>query len=817
MPTHHLKTKDDRPKKEQEENICFFGQTNFRNQLRRFGMKLDDRRRHTYVIGKTGMGKTTLMENMVLHDIYNGNGVGIVDPHGDFSEKIIDYIPSHRINDVIYLNPADVDFPIGFNILEVQDPAQKHLIVQGLMATFKKIWPDAWSSRMEYILNNTLLALLDYPNSTLLGINRLLGDNKFRKKIVAKLEDPVVRSFWRDEFDGYDERYRSQAVAPIQNKIGQFLSANVIRNMVAQVKSTIDIREAMDNKKILIMNLSKGRIGEDNSRLLGGMLITKIQLSAMERVDIPEEDRQDFFLYVDEFQNFATPSFANILSEARKYRLGLIMAHQYVAQLDEVVADAVFGNVGTILTFRVGAADAEFLSKEFYPTFTEEDIINLPKFQIFLKLMIDGVASSPFSANTLAPIGHPTGSREKVIQVSRERYGRSREDIVEKIERWSSGDGTVESMSDAKKSTPNSNNQNNNQNHNKSSQHQSGNKGGNNNQNNQRGKHNLAGQQGQKQHGQSGNSQPPAMAGGKPAVERGKSTHNKREHQKQQQTPKQTPTVSLKDLTPRNDVTRKNRHKNSPKNDHKKEDKRHNDDQDKKANQGQQDHNSKKDNSQSRSAGQAGQPRSSHDKGGSSNNDNKTTQKTDPSKHPNRGDKNQKNSQQNNNQEQHNRQQDKSQDQQGDTPPSYSKRDISKDKQEVQSKSKEQHSQKRDKNKSSQQDDNKKDDRADKHDAKKNNNDQQGSKKEQDPKDKPQKKQKSTRRGKRGRGKRKNRKKQENNKPIQGKNNQQKTNIQKEVSSNSVKKLTLADLSGISDKKNTKQVLKPDQIITFDS
>lgn len=420
-----------------EEDICLFGETNFRNQLRRFGIKLDDRRRHMYVIGKTGMGKTTMMENMVLHDIYSGHGIGIVDPHGDFAEKIINYVPPERINDVVYLNPADTDFPIGFNILEVKNESQKHLVAAGLMGIFKKIWPDVWSSRMEYILNNTLLALLDYPGSTLLGINRLLADKDYRRKVVSKLTDPVIKSFWQTEFANYEPRYAKEAVAPIQNKIGQFLSASVIRNMVAQVKSTIDIRELMDSKKILVMNLSKGRIGEDNSRLLGGMLITKIQLAAMERVDTPEEDRKDFFLYVDEFQNFATPSFANILSEARKYRLSLIMAHQYIKQLDEIVGDAVFGNVGTIVTFRVGGPDAEVLVKEFTPTFLEEDIVNLAKFNVYLKLMINGVASLPFSASTMAPIGKPTGSAEKVIRVSRERYGKEKFLIEEKITRWS--------------------------------------------------------------------------------------------------------------------------------------------------------------------------------------------------------------------------------------------------------------------------------------------------------------------------------------------------------------------------------------------
>ena len=289
---------------------------------------------------------------------------------------------------------------------------------------------------MEYILNNTLLALLEFPNTTLLGINRLLADNAYRKRVIKNLKDPVIRSFWETEFAGYNDRYKQEAVAPVQNKIGQFLSALVIRNIVAQVKSRINIREIMDNKKIFIMNLSKGRIGEDNSKLLGGMLITKIQLAAMERVDTPEKDRKDFFLYVDEFQNFATESFSNILSEARKYRLDLTMAHQYMEQLDETVLAAVIGNVGTLVTFRVGSTDAEILAKEFAPTFIETDLVNLTKFQIYLKLMIDGVASQPFSANTLSPINLSTHSAEKVIKVSRERYATSRENIEDKIMRW---------------------------------------------------------------------------------------------------------------------------------------------------------------------------------------------------------------------------------------------------------------------------------------------------------------------------------------------------------------------------------------------
>lgn len=439
-------------------DVNFFAMSNYRNQFRKFGIKLDDRRRHMYVVGKTGMGKTTMLENMVLNDIYAGHGVGLIDPHGDFAEKIIDYIPAHRLNDVVYFNPADINYPIGFNILETINPEHKHLVASGLMGVFKKIWPDVWSARMEYILNNTILALLDYPDTTLLGINRLLADDEYRGRVVHNLKDPVVRAFWETEFAAYNDRYKQEAVAPIQNKIGQFLSASVIRNIVAQVKSRINIREMMDTKKIFIMNLSKGRIGEDNARLLGGMLITKIQLSAMERVDTPENERKDFFLYVDEFQNFATESFANILSEARKYRLDLTMAHQYMEQLDETVLAAVIGNVGSLITYRVGSTDAEILAKEFAPTFIEEDLVNLPKYNIYLKLMIDGVSSRPFSAITLPPVATRTDSAEKVIRITRERYGTPREKIEEKIKRWtgieSGDDGDDVDTTSEKKLTP---------------------------------------------------------------------------------------------------------------------------------------------------------------------------------------------------------------------------------------------------------------------------------------------------------------------------------------------------------------------------
>ncbi|MDP3985745.1 MAG: type IV secretion system DNA-binding domain-containing protein [bacterium] len=419
------------------DEITLFGRTTFRNHQTRFGIKTDDRRRHMYVLGKTGMGKTTLLENLILGDIYAGHGAAYIDPHGDTAEKLIDFIPSHRINDVIYFNPADMDYPIGFNILEAVDESTKHLVASGLMGVFKKIWPDVWSARMEYIMNNCILALLDFPGSTLLGINRLLVDKEYRKRVVGQIKDPVVRTFWVDEYSAWEDRFRNEAIAPIQNKVGQFLSASIIRNIVAQVKSTINIRQIMDERKIFIVNLAKGRIGEDNSRLLGGMLVNRIQLAAMERVDMPEANRQDFYLYVDEFQNFATPAFANILSEARKYRLNLTMAHQYIEQLDEdYVRPAVFGNVGTIVLFRVGAKDAEFLENEFMPRFTIEDLSNLTKFQVYLKLMINGVSSAPFSANTLGPIGDRMDSTEKVVRVTRERYSQPRSVIEEKVSRW---------------------------------------------------------------------------------------------------------------------------------------------------------------------------------------------------------------------------------------------------------------------------------------------------------------------------------------------------------------------------------------------
>ncbi len=420
------------------ESITVFAQTNYRNELKKFGIKTDDRRRHMYLIGKTGMGKSTVLENMIVDDIRAGYGVAVVDPHGDLAEKIIEYIPTNRVKDVVYFNPSDINHPIAFNVVEQVESHLSHLVASGLIGVFQKLWADSWGPRLEYILRNAILAILDFPGSTLLGVVRMLSDKGYRKRVTANIKDPVVKAFWEKEFSGYADKFASEAVSPIQNKVGQFLSSSLMRNIIGQVKSAIDIRDIMDNGKILIMNLSKGRIGEDNSALLGAMMITKIQLAAMSRVDLPENDRRDFYLYIDEFQNFSTDSFANILSEARKYRLNLILAHQYIEQLTEKVKPAVFGNVGTLVVFRVGAADAEELVKEFTPTFTEEDIVNLPKYEMYLKLMIDGVASSPFSALGLPPLraDEKTNNTEKVIEYSREKYATPRELVEERIMRW---------------------------------------------------------------------------------------------------------------------------------------------------------------------------------------------------------------------------------------------------------------------------------------------------------------------------------------------------------------------------------------------
>lgn len=442
---------------EPQDDVTYIGRTDFRGAERLFGVKRKDRRQHMYIIGKSGTGKSTLIGNMLVQDVANGEGVAVVDPHGELVEGIMQKIPLSRKDDVVYFNPADLEYSIGFNVLELNDPddaKEKNLVASGLMSIFAKLWEGAWSPRMEHILLNTILALLETPGSTLTGIQRMFADAAYRQGILNNVSDPSVLSFWLNEYGTWEDRYRKEAIAPIQNKMGRFLSTPLVRNIVGQSRSTLDIYSIMNEGKILLANLSKGQIGEDNSALLGAMLITKIQLSAMKRVEIKDEDKRvDFYLYVDEFQNFATDSFATILSEARKYRLNLIVAHQYIGQLvtdaSTKVRDAIFGNVGTMLSFRVGADDATALEKEFTPEFAVGDLINLPNRRIFIKLMVDGVSSRPFSASTLPPFKATEISipEDEIVASSRKRYAKPRYQVEAEINQ-TSGLGGVQQMRD---------------------------------------------------------------------------------------------------------------------------------------------------------------------------------------------------------------------------------------------------------------------------------------------------------------------------------------------------------------------------------
>ncbi len=423
-----------------DEQVVYFGETDARNRRLRFGIKKKDRSRHLYAIGKTGMGKSTLLENLAVQDILNGDGLCFIDPHGKSADLLMEYVPEHRIKDVIYFAPFDMDYPVSFNVMEDVGPERRYLVASGLMAAFKKIWVDAWSARMEYILGNIMLALLEYPGSTLVGVNRMLTDKDFRKEVVNNITDPSVKSFWVNEYASYTDKFAAEAAPAIQNKVGQFIANPLIRNIIGQEKSSFDIRDVMDNKKILIINLSKGRVGEANANLLGAMIITKIYLGAMSRADLSERqlaETPNFYLYVDEFQSFANESFADILSEARKYKLNLHIAHQYIEQMTDEVRAAVFGNVGTMCVYRVGAYDAEVLEKEFAPYFTAEDIVNLQKYQMYLKLMIDGVTSPPFSASGMPPIPRPEKNlTAEIIASSRSLYARPRTDVESDILQW---------------------------------------------------------------------------------------------------------------------------------------------------------------------------------------------------------------------------------------------------------------------------------------------------------------------------------------------------------------------------------------------
>ena len=423
--------------------VSLFATTNFRGSQLKFGMKRADRGRHLYIIGQTGTGKSKLLNLLTLSDLYHNEGLAIVDPHGDFATDMLQFIPEHRLKDVIYLNPTDRDFPIAFNPLEVYDEAFKNDISSEMVGVLKRMF-DSWGPRLEYILRYTILALLDYPDATMLGITRMLTDKEFRKAVIREIKDPVVKAFWVTEFASWNDKFANEAVAPVLNKVGAFTANPIIRNIIGQPKSQIDLRQIMDEGKILVVNLSRGQIGEDNASVLGALIVTKIQLAAMSRANVPLEQRRPFYLYVDEFQNFATDSFATILSEARKYALNLTVANQYVSQMPEEVRNAVFGNVGSVISFRVGVTDAPIIAKNFAPIFEPDDLLKLNNQHIFINMSIDGEKSIPFSGKTLKMPEPEHDLTEQIVALSRQQYASKREDVEQEIIAWTLGQSTAE-------------------------------------------------------------------------------------------------------------------------------------------------------------------------------------------------------------------------------------------------------------------------------------------------------------------------------------------------------------------------------------
>jgi len=401
-----------------------------------FGIAAVDERQHIYIIGKTGSGKTTLLRNLILQHIALGHGVGVIDPHGDLAEDLLNHIPPKRADHLVYFNPGDIEFPIGLNLLANVAPDDRHLVASGIVGAFKGIWRDSWGPRLEYILYNAVSALLDCRNATLLGVNRMLTDDKFRAKVVRQIKDPFIRAFWAEEYANYDERFKREAIAPIQNKIGQFLLNPVVRNILGQVRCKVDIPFTMNNGRLFIANLSKGRLGHDKANLLGSLLVTQFQLGAMARSAKPESERRDFYLFIDEFQNFSTDAFASILAEARKYRLCLTLSHQYIDQLSEPIRRAVFGNVGTLVAFRIGYTDAEVMTKEFGKTIPATSLADLERYEAVVKLLVEGANQEPFRAKMLPPLENRIGRKNKLIALSRERFAMARGKIEGKLRRW---------------------------------------------------------------------------------------------------------------------------------------------------------------------------------------------------------------------------------------------------------------------------------------------------------------------------------------------------------------------------------------------
>ncbi len=403
-----------------------------------FGISPIDQRQHLYLIGKTGSGKTTLLRNLIVQHITAGHGVGLIDPHGDLAEELLGLIPPARAEHTVYFNPGDLDFPIGLNLIAQVQPDERPLVASGVVGAFKSLWPDSWGPRLEYILYNAIAALLECENTTLLGVNRLLTDDTYRAWVIRQVKDPFIRAFWQDEYASYDPRFQREAIAPIQNKLGQFLASPVMRNILGQVKNRVSIPFVMDNQRLFIANLAKGKLGHDKANLLGSLLVTQFQLAAMARTNQPEQERRDFYLFIDEFQNFSTDAFASILAEARKYRLCLTLSHQYVDQLSLPVRQAVFGNVGTMISFRIGNTDAEVLKAEFGNQFIAQQFVDLDRYEVVVKLLENGTNRQPFKAMTFPPFETATGRRAKLFSRSRERFAAPRSEVEEKLRRWMS-------------------------------------------------------------------------------------------------------------------------------------------------------------------------------------------------------------------------------------------------------------------------------------------------------------------------------------------------------------------------------------------
>lgn len=421
------------------EDVSLFGITNFHNQNFKFGIKRSDRRRHLYMVGKSGTGKSKMLELLIGADIRAGHGVGVLDPHGDLVDQVLKYVPKERINDIVYFNPADFEHPVAFNPLEQVPPELRVRVTIGFIDIFKKLFGNNWTNRLEHVLRYTTLALLDSPNTTVLSILKMLSDKNYRQKIVARIQDSVIKNFWVNEFAAWSEKFDNEAIMPILNKVGQFVSTSLIRNIVGQAQNKIDIEKIMNEGKILLMRISKGNLGEENAQLIGAMVVTKIQQAAMARTTIPEEKRRDFYLYCDEFQYFATDSFAEILSEARKYHLNLTMAHQYMGQLSHMVRTTAFGNVGTIINFRVGAEDAAILENEYTPVFKVRDIINLGVREFYIKMSVDGELRDAFSGKTLNVPTSKDDYSEEIIKISRGKYATPREQVEKELKKWDEG------------------------------------------------------------------------------------------------------------------------------------------------------------------------------------------------------------------------------------------------------------------------------------------------------------------------------------------------------------------------------------------